>query len=239
VNPEMPAIGARLDRRTAIKWMLTASSALMMPGAAHGQTTRPATNTPPGPGGPAMPIPPLPHRTGYGTDPDLMKAYSIGDYWPLTLTEEQRRTVAVLSDLILPADERSPSASAVGVPDFIDEWISAPYPTHADDRVVVLQGLHWLDEEGARRFGSPFARLEDAQRDAICDAICRPTEAAPEYLDASRFFSRFRDLVMAGFYTTAEGMRDIQYVGNLPSQSFDGPPAAVLAQLRIESHVPG
>jgi hypothetical protein len=229
----------RLDRRTAIKWMLSASSALMVSGGALAQPTRPAKNTAPRAAGPATPIPPLPKGTGYGTDPDLMKAYSAGDYWPLTLSEEQRRTVTVLADDILPADERSPSASAVGVPEFIDEWISAPYPSHRDDRVRVLEGLRWLDEEALRRFGRRFDALEEAQRHAILGAICRPAAATPEFVEPAHFFNRFRELVLGGFYTTPEGMRDIGYVGNLPSQSFDGPPQAVLTRLGLDGHVPG
>jgi len=66
---------------------------------------------------------------GYGSDPDLSKNYRPGEPWPLTLTAEQRRLSGIVSDLIIPADDRSPSASAMGVVDFIDEWVSAPYPT--------------------------------------------------------------------------------------------------------------
>jgi hypothetical protein len=73
---------------------------------------------------------------GYGPDPSMVKIYQPGDVWPLTLTEPQRRTTRALCDLIIPADDTSPSASAVGVPDFIDEWISSPYPAQAGDRRI-------------------------------------------------------------------------------------------------------
>ena len=65
---------------------------------------------------------------GYGPDPVMVKVYKPGDVWPLTLTEPQRRTTGALCDVIMHADEPSPSASSLGVPDFIDEWISSPYP---------------------------------------------------------------------------------------------------------------
>ncbi len=60
--------------------------------------------------------------------PICCRTYRPGELWPLTLTPAQRRLAAVLVDLIIPADEHSPSAPAVGVVDFIDEWVSAPYP---------------------------------------------------------------------------------------------------------------
>jgi hypothetical protein len=37
----------------------------------------------------------------------------------------------------------------------------------------------------------------------------------------------------AGFHTTPQGGRDIQYVGNVPLTSFDGPPPEVLAHLKL------
>ena len=109
----------RLDRRTTLRWMLAAAASAPL-GAAAMLRTSGAT-----PEGGAR-------RTGagalgYGTDPDLVTGYSPGTLWPLTLDGVQRRCATVLCDLIIPADEHGPAASAVGVPDFIDEWVSAPY----------------------------------------------------------------------------------------------------------------
>ena len=223
-----------ISRRTALLWVARASSALMLThGRGFAQQNPPATNVPPNQLGFSTPVEPLPARPGYGTDPDLMRAYQQGDYWPLTLAPEQRETVAALADVILPGDERSPSATSVGVVDFIDEWVSAPYPSQQVDRRLILQGLPWLDAEARERFSAPFAQLHETQQNEICDAICSVERAAPEYRDPARFFHTFRDLVMAGFYTTPEGSRDIGYVGNLPSQTFAGPPPEVLARLGL------
>ena len=109
-----------MDRRTTIKWVLAAAGA--MAGRAN-------------PNAPGAPV-----RGGYGPDPDLIKVYKPGELWPLTLTGPQRDTARVLCDLIIPADPSSPSASEVGVVDFIDEWISAPYKQQRGDRAIVLEG---------------------------------------------------------------------------------------------------
>ena len=61
---------------------------------------------------------------GYGTDPAVMRSTVT---WPLTLTSPQKNLLAKLCDIICPADEHGPSASSVGVPEVIDEWVSAPY----------------------------------------------------------------------------------------------------------------
>jgi hypothetical protein len=171
-----------------------------------------------------------------GTDPDLINPLVP---WERTMTEAQLATAAALCEVIIPRDERSPSASEVGVHEFIDEWISAPYPRHRADRTLILEGLEWLEAESSRRFEQPFVELTRRQKHAICDDIClleRP-KGLSRYLDAigqdsltkaARFFARFRDLTAGGFYTTAEGMKDLQYIGNVARIAFPGPPAEVL-----------
>ena len=80
--------------------------------------------------------------------------------------------VAILSDIICPADERGPAATDVGVPDVIDEWVSAPYSSQQRDRVEIINGLQWLDDEAAMRFGSSFVsanrRAENCYRRRHC-----------------------------------------------------------------------
>lgn len=226
-----------MDRRTTLKWVLAAAGSLSGPQAfvptwaAEGADAQHQA--------PKRPPPPDLHDLapgkGYGTDPDLTKVFKLGEFWPLTLTAAQRNTARVLCDLIIPADTSSPSASAVGVVDFIDEWISAPYKAQRKDRTQVLEGLAWLDTEAAARFGSgsTFAALTEAQQTAICDDICLVEKAKPELVKAARFFARYRDLTAGGFYTTPQGREDLKYVGNVPMTHFDGPPLEVLKKVGL------
>ena len=213
--PELP----RIDRREAVKWMMTAAAGMML-ARQRGFGADPAT------------LAPITAK-GYGTDPDLIKTYNPGDLWPLTFTAAQRRTAAALCDTIIPADAHSPAASAVGVHDFIDEWVSAPYPEQQKDRPVILDGLAWLDAESQRRFEVDFADAVQRQKTEICDEICFEPDAKPELLQQAKFFTRFRDLTAGGFYTTPEGMKDLRYVGNVPLATFDGPPQEVIEKLGL------
>ena len=97
-----------LDRRTTLKWMFAAAAAV--------------------PSLSALAYSPEPFardvakdQPGYGTDPDLIKDWTPGGPWPLTLGVAARLTTAALCDLIIPADNVSPAASSVGVVEFIDE----------------------------------------------------------------------------------------------------------------------
>jgi hypothetical protein len=204
-----------MDRRASIKWMLAASTVWPALGRriVHAATTAPSG--------------------GYGTDPNLIPASKPGGFWPLTLTAPQRQLAAVLADIIIPADEHSPGAAAVGVVDFLDEWVSAPYPTQQEDRSTILAGFAWLDDEARRRHGKGFTSLDPAQQAGICDAICSETRAAPEHCEPARFFALFRDLTAGGFYTSPVGRKDLNYIGNLPLMRFDGPDAELLRTLGL------
>jgi hypothetical protein len=203
-----------MDRRTTIKWMFAAAASvpsLRFSFAGDAAARDVAAN-----------------QAGYGTDPDLQKEWKAGGPWPLTLTENARATAKALCDLIIPADDVSPAASAVGVVDFIDEWISAPYPQQRGDRPIVLNGLLWIEAESQKRFQKAFSALSDAQRAQIADDVCSPAKVKPELAEAAKFFSKFRDLTAGGFYTTPVGMKDIGYTGNVPLARFEGPPLAAL-----------
>jgi hypothetical protein len=202
----------RLDRREVLQWMAAAAAQIATLGCATGRD-----------------VPELPMRIG--TDPDLRNP---AVPWPRTLTRRQLETTRALCDLILPADDRSPAASAVGVPDFIDEGISAPYATQQQHREQILAGLAWIDSESQRRFARRFHELEPAGQTAICDDIALVAKAAPERQEAARFFVTLRVLTTGAFYTTREGMRDVGYVGNVPLESFDGPPPALRAHLGLD-----
>jgi hypothetical protein len=149
------------------------------------------------------------------------------------MTAPQRRLAGILSDLIIPADDRSPSASAAGVVDFIDEWVSAPYPDFQRDRGIVLGGFAWLDAEAGRRFGKGFSALDTAAQLGICDDICDASRADAALREPAHFFARYRDLTAGAFYSTPAGRQDLQFVGNVPLASFDGPPVALLKSLGL------
>ena len=206
----------RLDRRTALKWMATAAAAL----AVQPQLGRAQAG--------------LPAARGYGLDPLLNKTYAPGELWPLTFSREQRRAATALCAIIIPREGDVPSAAELGVPDFIDEWISAPYADQQKDRGPILDGLAWIDAESQRRHGRDFADLDLGQQTAICDDICHAPDAKPELQAGAQFFARFRNLCAGGFYSTPAGMKDVGYVGNTPLAEYLGPPPEVLRKLGLD-----
>jgi hypothetical protein len=216
-----------ISRRATLAWVAgaVAVGALASPWLL-GHTAKIADPDAP-PNWPKLDLQPITAR-GYGSDPDLVDP-SVP--WPLTMSPTQRAHAKTVSGMILPADAHSPSAADLPIDAFIDEWISAPYPQQQEDRVLILSGLGWLDAECKARFGGDFASVSDAQRRAVLDDIAWQGRIKPGYELPAHFFTRLRSLVMGGFYSLPEGLKDIGYMGNAPSTEWPGPAPDALAHL--------
>ena len=151
-------------------------------------------------------------------------------YQPKIFNPHEWKTVHVLCDLIIPADERSESATAAGVPEFIDDWLDFK---RGDLLSTIRGGLTWLDIECNRLFGTDFIDSTASQKKQILDRIAYPKKAAPEDASAVAFFNHFRDLVVSGFFTSEIGIKDLPYLGNEPQSDWQGCPAPVLAKLGL------
>lgn len=190
----------RIDRRTTLKWL----GAALAVSAHHHKALA----------GTFMPTP-----GGTGTDPNLNQPAPIA--WDRLMTERELRLTAILADLFLPADGDWPAASAIGIHEFIDEWISAPYPEQLSDRPIIREGLARLDGESTRRFGAGFVEARDDQRRQVLDALA----AMPDSL----FFKRSRNLVVAAYFSSDTGFKEIGYLGNVPLSAFPAPTDEMLA----------
>jgi hypothetical protein len=142
-------------------------------------------------------------------------------------------TVHVLCDLIVPADERSGSATQAGVPEFIDDWLDFRKQEDGNDDLAaqVLGGLTWLDRESARLFQKDFAGAGADQQKQILDRIAWPERAVPDDRRWAAFFTKFRDLTLNGFYSSKMGIADLPYLGNVAVPEWKGCDPAVWAKL--------
>jgi gluconate 2-dehydrogenase gamma chain len=143
-------------------------------------------------------------------------------------TADELKTVTVLSDIILPADATSASASQVGVPAFI-EFMMKDQPQH---QTPMRGGLMWLNNQSNKRFQKPFVGCSKPQQLEIVDDIAYPEQAKPAMKQGAAFFTLLRNFVVTGFYTTQVGFNDLGYVGNRPN-TWEGVPEDVLKQYGV------
>lgn len=140
-------------------------------------------------------------------------------------TTHELATIAVLSDIIIPKDDVSGSATEAGVPDFI-EFIVKDMPHY---QTPMRGGLRWLDMECFERYKKAFKDCDAKQQISIVDEIAYPEKVKPEMERGVSFFNMMRNLTASGFYTSQIGVKDIGYAGNTPNQ-WNGVPDDVLKQ---------
>jgi hypothetical protein len=136
-------------------------------------------------------------------------------------------SLKVLCDLILPANEKSGSASDSGVVGFI-EFMAKDYPKF---QTPIRGGLMWLDHQSNVDFNTEFKTAIIAQQKQILDTIAYPDIEIPDNerpLEV-QFFSLMRNLTLTGYYTSKMGIEDLGYKGNTPNV-WDGVPEDVLQQ---------
>lgn len=148
-------------------------------------------------------------------------------------TTQEMAAITILSDIIIPKDDISGSASDAKVPDFI-EFIAKDQPEH---QVPLRGGLRWLDVQCLNRYSAIFADCKPEQRIELIDQIAYPNKAKPAMRQGVAFFNRMRDLVATGFFTSQMGMKDIGYAGNAPNPQWAGVPADVLKQYGFSSNM--
>ncbi|HET9744870.1 MAG TPA: gluconate 2-dehydrogenase subunit 3 family protein [Chitinophagaceae bacterium] len=157
---------------------------------------------------------------------------------PKFFTDHEMATIAILSDIIIPKDEVSGSATDAKVPEFI-EFIVKDMPHH---QTPLRGGLRWLDMQCVTRFGKGFKDCDNKQQLEVVDDIAyteiRYEENGKEVIKGQvkpgmqqgvSFFNKMRDLVATGFYTSQIGVKDIGYIGNVATR-WNGVPDEVLKQ---------
>lgn len=140
-------------------------------------------------------------------------------------TPHELKTVTILSDIIIPADAVSGSASQAGVPAFI-EFMMKDQPSN---QTPMRGGLRWLDNQCVKSYDKKFVDCTSTQRIEMVDKIAYPELAKKEYSQGVSFFNLMRNLTVTGFYTTQMGFKDVGYIGNTPN-NWEGVPDDVLKQ---------
>jgi hypothetical protein len=161
---------------------------------------------------------------------NAQRAIASGEpFTPQFFDDHQYQTVRVLTDIIIPADDRSGSATDAGVPEFMDfMMIDRP-----NDQTWMSNWLTWLDARSTENFAVTFVDCTEEQRGQVLDAVAWPDRADAADSDGVAFFNRFRDLTASGFWTSRMGIEDLRYIGNTANPNWNGCPPEALARLGV------
>ena len=130
--------------------------------------------------------------------------------------------VVVLANLILPPTAEGTIEEA-NVPEFI-EFMMKDYPPF---QTPIRGGLMWLNTYSNKHFGKLFVEAAEDQQKSILDTIAYPDPNRKTQTHQVQFFTLFRNLVMTGYFTSAVGVAETGYAGNMPNV-WDGVPEDVL-----------
>ena len=154
------------------------------------------------------------------------KAAQKGRYQPKALNAHEYATLQRLSDLIVPADERSPGALAANAADFIDFLCAAT----DDMKRIYTGGLAWLDDAMNVRYnGKDFLGATPAQQKEMLDLVAFRENRAkdPSIGPGIQFFSWARNMVVDAYYTHPIGWKEVGYMGNSAMAHFSVPQEAI------------
>jgi hypothetical protein len=162
--------------------------------------------------------------SGYGRTPEEIEVDSKLKSETF-FSDKEMVMIAMLADIIIPADGVSGSATDAGVPDFI-EFMVKDYPRF---QRPLRGGLMWLNNLSLKSYSRNFVDLNPEQHIELIDRIAWPDKAEEDMIYGVKFFNLMRNLTATGFFTSEMGVKDIGYQGNRPNQ-WDGVPQEVLDQ---------
>ncbi|KQN71747.1 transcriptional initiation protein Tat [Sphingomonas sp. Leaf67] len=113
-------------------------------------------------------------------------------------TAPQRALMTGLSERVIPTTD-TPGAIAAGVPAYIEKLLADwSYPA---ERVPIVAGLDAIEKRSMADYKVTGAKATPAQQDALL------TLAMKDQIPGGKtFFEAFRQLVIAGYYTSEIGM---------------------------------
>jgi len=151
------------------------------------------------------------------------KEKAAGAYKAKALTPHEYKTMQVLADLIVPADERGPGAAAAGACEFIDLLASQNPQLLA----IYTGGIAWLDHAGQRLHSKDFVDAAAPQQTALLDLIAYRKNESPMLGPGIQFFDWARRMVVDAYYTSPAGIKAIGYLGNTAVAKFEIPQEAI------------
>ena len=134
---------------------------------------------------------------------------------PRFFTLEEYAMVEELTEMIIPADEKSGGAKAAGVAAYIDGKLAEAFD--ASERDSWRQGLARVNALAAEMHGGTFLSCGAPERIAVLSRMAA-NERQPEKSEEI-FFRELKRLTIFGYYTSKIGIHDdMGYLGNTYQQ---------------------
>lgn len=142
-------------------------------------------------------------------------------------TAEQRKVIAAMSEIVIPATE-TPGAVQAGVPKFIElmvsDWLTA------EEKAIFDTGLRDLEVRIKKENSRPFYELTPKQQLSIMEEMEAAVSdsawyefgnIARDFVSDAPFICQLKELTIWGFFTSEVGAREVLRYNPMPMR-FDG-----------------
>lgn len=128
------------------------------------------------------------------------------DWQPLFLNAGQDRTLAVLSEAVLPG------SSTAQVDRFIDLLLSVDTTEHQREFIAALEAV---DHEAKKQFGRGFSSLTAKEQEATLGDFSTQEGSGEQ-------FQNLKEWIVGAYYSSEQGMRELGWNGNYAFERFPG-----------------
>jgi gluconate 2-dehydrogenase gamma chain len=143
-------------------------------------------------------------------------------YTPQFFELEEFRTVEILTDMIIPTDEK-PGAREAQVAHYIDFIVFSAAEFKPELQQEWIEGLQLLDHASRTKHGESFNMLSSAQREALLTEMSLPEQNAQANHPGYSFYRLAKEMTVEGFYSSRVGLMDVlEYKGLTYLSSFPG-----------------
>ncbi len=157
---------------------------------------------------------PAPHATGrnnlvtlHGMDHSAAEE-SAAPYVPQFFKPGEFKTVELLAEMIIPADDK-PGAKEAKVANYIDFVVFSAREFEPSLQREWMDGLVVLDRESQKQFGKVFRMASMAERENLLTEMSLPERDPGARHEGYEFFRLVKNMTVEGFYTSRIGLIDV------------------------------
>ena len=157
---------------------------------------------------------PAPHATGrnnlvtlHGMDHSAAEE-SAAPYVPQFFKPGEFKTVELLAEMIIPADDK-PGAKEAKVANYIDFVVFSAREFEPSLQREWMDGLVVLDRESQKQFGKVFRMVSMAERENLLTEMSLPERDPGARHEGYEFFRLVKNMTVEGFYTSRIGLIDV------------------------------
>ncbi len=143
-------------------------------------------------------------------------------YVPQFFKPEEFETVGILTEMIIPADDK-PGAREAQVASYIDFVVFSAAEFQPQLQKEWTSGLAWLDQVSKEKYGRPFRQTSATEREQLLTEMGLPERDPKTHHPGFDFYRLVKEMTVEGFYTSRVGLIDVlEYQGLAFLAEFPG-----------------